>query len=87
MNLYNLVILLCFTKITPPCWSLIIDGEFKVDDFFKFVRFGFIKTEHQKSSYGYIYGNITSQQSFPKDVSVTLAVLDFHHFLEFYSNR
>lgn len=89
MNLYSLLFLLYCNVITPS-WTLIIDGEFTTSDFFKFVRkFGFdkIQSEKHKSSYGYVFGNITSKQPFPKNVSVTMAMLDFHHFLEFYSNR
>lgn len=87
MNLYSFLVLLIFNIITQSC-ALIVDGEFDTINFFKFVRkFGFVKSEKHKASYGYIYGNITSRESFPKDVAVTFAVLDFHHFLEFYSNR
>jgi hypothetical protein len=67
-----------------------IEGSFKTKDFYRFVsKFGFIKTEkhQQKTSFGYIYGNVSSDESFPKDVAITLAVLDRHHFLEFYGNR
>lgn len=90
MNLNSLLFLLSFSIITPSN-SLIIDGEFNTADFFLFVRkFGFVKSEKHKTSYGYIYGNISSSTALKddlKDVSVTFAVLDFHHFLEFYSNR
>lgn len=89
MKLNSLLLILSFSIITPN-EAIIIDGEFNTADFFLFVRkFGFVKSEKHKTSYGYIYGNITSSsdESFLKDVSVTFAVLDFHHFLEFYSNR
>lgn len=87
MNLYSFLVLLIFNIITQSD-ALIVEGDFDTVNFFKFVRkFGFVKSEKHKASYGYIYGNITSSESFPKDVTVTFAVLDFHHFLEFYSNR
>lgn len=65
-----------------------ITGTFRPNDFFKLlVKFGFQKTERhsQRDSFGYIYGNITSQDSFP--VPITLAVLDKYDFLPFYGNR
>lgn len=64
-----------------------LNGSFEVDQFFKFlVKFGFQKTERhsQKDSFGYIFGNITSNDEFK--VPITLAVLDKYHFLEFYKN-
>lgn len=89
MKVNSLLFLLSFSIITPN-EALIINGEFNTADFFLFVRkFGFVKSEKHKTSYGYIFGNITlsSDEAFVKDASVTFAVLDFHHFLEFYSNR
>ncbi|XP_055373017.1 uncharacterized protein LOC129606628 [Condylostylus longicornis] len=64
-----------------------IIGKFHTDDFFKFiVKFGFQKTEHlTQPQYGYIYGNITSDEKFSQ--SITLAVLDKINFLDFYENR
>jgi hypothetical protein len=65
-----------------------ISGTFNTNDFFKFlIKFGFQKTEQhkQKDSYGYIFGNITSRTNFSQ--SITLAVLDRGHFLEYYGNR
>lgn len=65
-----------------------ITGSFRTNDFFKLlVKFGFQKTERhsQRDSFGYIYGNITSQDSFP--VPITLAVLDKYDFLPYYGNR
>lgn len=65
-----------------------ITGTFRSNDFFKLlVKFGFQKTERhsQRDSFGYIYGNITSQDSFP--VPITLAVLDKYDFLPYYGNR
>jgi hypothetical protein len=88
MKLLSLLVLLIFS-ITTSSRALILEGEFKTgSEFFKFVKkFGFVKSEKTKNSYGYLFGNITSDSDFPQDVSVTFAVLDFHHFLEFYSNR
>lgn len=63
-------------------------GSFDVSEFYTFlIKFGFQRTERhsQKDSFGYIYGNITSNDKFHHPV--TLAVLDKHHFLEFYGNR
>lgn len=65
-----------------------ISGTFHPNQFFKFIiKFGFQKTERhsQRDSFGYIYGNITSKDSYP--VPVTFAVLDKYSFLEFYGNR
>ncbi|KAJ6647551.1 Transmembrane protein, partial [Pseudolycoriella hygida] len=59
-----------------------------MNEFFKFiVKFGFQKTERhsQRDSFGYIFGNITSKDSFP--VPITFAVLDKYSFLEYYGNR
>lgn len=67
-------------------------GSFRVDQFFRFlIKFGFQKTEKhsqqntESDTFGYIYGNVTSRVNltFP----ITLAVLDKHNFLEYYSNR
>lgn len=65
-----------------------ISGTYRTSEFFKFlVKFGFQKTEihSQRDSFGYIYGNITSKESFP--VPVTFAVLDKFNFLPYYGNR
>lgn len=68
--------------------AITIEGQFDTREFFLFLnKFGFLKTEktsETKSSYGYIYGNVTSGADRP---FLTLAVLDRHHFLEFYGNR
>lgn len=71
------------------CNCMHIIGDYNTDEFFKFlVKFGFQKNERhsQKDSYGYIYGNITSNNSF-YEIPITLAVLDKYSFLEFYGNR
>lgn len=68
--------------------ALHITGTFRTNEFFKLIaKFGFQKTERhsQRDSYGYIYGNITSTESFP--VQITFAVLDKYNFLPFYSNH
>lgn len=78
------VIQLFLLKVT----AIHINGDFQTDDFFKFlVKFGFQKTDlhSPKESYGYIFGNITSNNHF--EVPITFAVLDRAHFLEYYSNR
>lgn len=65
-----------------------LSGTFRTGDFFKLLaKFGFQKTERhsQRDSYGYIYGNITSREQFP--VQITLAVLDKRDFLPLYGNR
>lgn len=66
-----------------------IEGEFESKNFFLFLnKFGFVKTEvssESKATYGYIFGNITSSND--SSSRVTLAVLDRHHFLEYYGNR
>lgn len=67
-----------------------LEGQFDSKDFFLFLnKFGFIKTvrnSEQKATYGYIFGNVTAASREPQS-TVTLAVLDRHHFLEFYGNR
>lgn len=65
-----------------------IKGEFSTQDFFKFlVKFGFQKTDihFQKETYGYIFGNITSNENFK--YPITFAVLDRPHFLHYYKSR
>lgn len=65
-----------------------LTGTFHPNQFFKFIiKFGFQKTERhsQRDSFGYIYGNITSKDSYP--VPITFAVLDKPSFLEYYGNR
>ena len=87
MNLHSLLVLL-ISIVLSQSDALTLDGDFSTENFFKFIKkFGFVKKSEQKANYGYIFGNITAPESFPKDVFVTFAVLDFHHFLEFYSNR
>lgn len=65
-----------------------ITGTFRTGEFFKLLaKFGFQKTERhsQRDSYGYIYGNITSKEQLP--VNITFAVLDKYNFLPLYGNR
>lgn len=65
-----------------------ITGTFNTDEFFRFLmKFGFQQTDrhHQRDSYGYIFGNVTSRNNFSQPI--TLAVLDRGHFLEYYGNR
>lgn len=80
----SVLIVLCFH--TVQCTHL--KGTLTSKDFFKFlVKFGFQKTDrHQKeATHGYIFGNITSRQSFR--VPITFAVLDRALFLDYYQNR
>lgn len=66
-----------------------ITGTYKTDEFFRFLnKFGFQKTDKhsQKDSFGYIFGNITSNDDL-KNHFVTLTVLDKYNFMEFYENR
>lgn len=86
----NLLLILVFFQLILFNSSAHINGKFHMNEFFKFiVKFGFQKTERhsQKDSYGYIYGNITSKDSFPDNVKITFAVLDKYSFLEYYGNR
>lgn len=86
-----LLFILLFFQLTVFNQSAHLSGTFRTNDFFKFiVKFGFQKTERhpQKDlclSCGYVFGNITSRDSFP--VPVTLAVLEQSEFLEYYGNR
>uniref|UniRef100_A0A1Y1MAY0 GPR180/TMEM145 transmembrane domain-containing protein n=1 Tax=Photinus pyralis TaxID=7054 RepID=A0A1Y1MAY0_PHOPY len=85
---YIFVIFLLITACFHFIQCTHLKGTFKSNDFFKFlVKFGFQKTDiHQKeSTHGYIFGNITSRQNFP--VQITFAVLDRSYFLEYYQNR
>ncbi|CAO1343743.1 unnamed protein product [Diamesa serratosioi] len=73
---------------STTCNATLIEGDFEVDDFFKFIiKFGFQKTEKNsaKDSFGYVFGNITANADW--SLPVTLALLDKHHFLEYYGNR
>ncbi|KAF5282263.1 hypothetical protein FQR65_LT14395 [Abscondita terminalis] len=85
---YVFVIFLLITACFHSIQCTHLKGKFKSNEFFKFlVKFGFQKTDiHQKeSTHGYIFGNITSKQNFP--VQITFAVLDRSYFLEYYQNR
>lgn len=84
---FRVCILVLFLFISNVCGEH-IKGSFKTDEFFKFLtKFGFQKTDihSPKESYGYIFGNITSNYDFP--VPITFAVLDRALFLDYYSNR
>lgn len=89
-NLLILIIALLFSEQNRNfICATHITGNFNPNhDFFKFLlKFGFQKTERhsQKDSFGYIYGNITSDYHFL--VPLTFAVLDKGDFLDFYDNR
>lgn len=82
--LVSLVITVSF-KVSE---STHIKGSFRSNDFFKFlIKFGFQKTDRHlpDASHGYIFGNITSQETLP--TPITFAVLDRPYFLEYYENR
>lgn len=82
-------IVLKFLLLISSSAAVTIEGEFVTTDFYVFLnKFGFLKTEKgfdTTRSFGYIFGNITASDDFP--AISTLAVLDRHHFLEFYGNR
>lgn len=95
-NLLLLTNILAVYLFWMLCWSSqqnLVDathlrGTFETESFFKFlVKFGFQKAEthRPRDSFGYIYGNITSYQTFQQPI--TLAVLDRSTFIDFYSNR
>lgn len=66
-----------------------ITGTYKTDEFFRFLnKFGFQKTDKhsQKDSYGYIFGNITSNDDL-QNYFATLVVLDKNNFKEFYETK
>ncbi|XP_037941474.1 uncharacterized protein LOC119674408, partial [Teleopsis dalmanni] len=80
--------LLAFQQLWCVSDGTHVQGVFNTQEFFKFiVKFGFQKAEahSQRESFGYIYGNITSKDSFA--TPVTLVVLDKATFVDFYSNR
>ena len=72
-----------------------IKGTFKTNEFFKFIgRFGFQKTDvhNEEPTKGYIYGNISlisnvANKTIPIDSLVTLAVLDYNYFIDYYNMR
>jgi len=85
-----LLLLLMFSLHAAPASCTHISGEFHTADFFQFlIKFGFQKadppTPRSVESYGYIYGNVTSQDKY--SAPVTLVVLDKSTFIDFYSNR
>lgn len=88
MNWRSFIVLNLLSLLSPTL-ALSIEGQFETDDFFLFLnKFGFqqtSKTIDAKASFGYIFGNITSNDDIPG--YMTLAVLDLRHFLEFYGNR
>jgi hypothetical protein len=89
MNWRSLIVLNFIWLLASSVVAVTIEGEFDTSDFYLFLnKFGFLKTEkasEQKSTFGYVFGNISAIGDFPG--TVTLAVLDRHHFLEFYGNR
>lgn len=87
-SMSRLLLAFVVLKLSSLGDSTHITGTFRTDEFFKFiVKFGFQKTERhsQRDSFGYIYGNITSQDAF--QVPITFAVLDKASLLEFYGNQ
>lgn len=89
LNGMSITLLICIVLQTISLGqSTHITGTFRPNEFFKLlVKFGFQKTERhsQRDSFGYIYGNITSKDSYP--VPITFTVLDKYNFLPFYDNR
>ncbi|XP_037813876.1 integral membrane protein GPR180 [Lucilia sericata] len=84
--LHLITFLVCYQQYRVAATHL--KGSFDTQDFFKFiVKFGFQKAElhRPQDSFGYIYGNVTSQQEFHQPV--TLVVLDKSTFVDFYNNR
>lgn len=72
------------------CESTHVTGTFNTNEFFRFlIKFGFQQTDRhrQRESYGYIFGNVTSQSNLSSSKLITFAVLDRNHFLEYYGNR
>lgn len=88
MNWRSLIVL-NFLSLLSSSAAVTIEGQFDTSDFYLFLnKFGFLKTEKTselKSAFGYIFGNITAGDD--ENGTLTLAVLDRHHFLEFYGNR
>lgn len=88
----SLVFLLLTTIQT--CAGIHLQGTFSTSEFFKFIaRFGFQKTDvhNEEVTTGYIYGNFTvvgfGNQSVPKDSLITLSVMDYNYFIDYYNNR
>ncbi|CAH2207655.1 jg18119, partial [Pararge aegeria aegeria] len=86
--MFKKYLILLFSSVLFTATATHVKGEFTTQDFFKFlVKFGFQKTDihFQKETYGYIFGNITSNENFK--YPVTFAVLDRPHFLHYYKSR
>lgn len=80
--------LIIFATLFAASSAVHIKGTFSTDEFFKFLaKFGFQKTDihYQKETYGYIFGNITSNVEFK--FPITFAVLDSRHFIHYYQSR
>ncbi|CAD6241939.1 GSCOCG00009385001-RA-CDS [Cotesia congregata] len=76
--------------LIDQCESTHVTGTFNTNEFFRFlIKFGFQQTDRhrQRESYGYIFGNVTSQSNLSSSKLITFAVLDRNHFLEYYGNR
>lgn len=85
---FNKFLFLLFCSLFLCASSAHVKGQFSTQEFFKFlVKFGFQKTDihYQKETYGYIFGNITSNGQFK--YPITFAVLDRRHFIHYYKNR
>lgn len=84
-------VLVLVTVCVSAAFATTLEGEFDSSrNFFLFLnKFGFIKTDRiadQRATFGYIFGNVSASGAVQTG-GVTLAVLDRHHFLEFYGNR
>ena len=87
---YALVVISLF-QVTS---GIHLKGTFRTDEFFQFIsRFGFQKTDvhDEQVTTGYIYGNFSVVQagnlSVPADSLITLAVLDYNYFIDYYNKR
>ena len=85
-------VLLLITLQTCSCIHL--KGTFETKEFFKFIsRFGFQKTDghNEGATTGYIYGNFSvigsGNDSVPTDSLITLSVMDYNYFIDYYNNR
>lgn len=86
--MYRAIFIIFIAFFLVPIPAIHIKGGFSTNDFFKFlVKFGFQKTDihYPKDTYGYIFGNITSNETFTHPI--TFVVLDRSHFIHYYNNR
>lgn len=84
MKLIGFFVILFLKILDSRCTHL--KGTWSSDDFVLFLlKFGFQKTDsHDPSSSGFVYGNITTDNS-KLNKSLAFVVFDYDHFYHFYT--